>query len=1178
MPDRNSVDLKAAKKMNMIRTFQYRLFIGWMLLSIIPSATIADERKVETEIKNPASSNAGSEVTSLETVENPPLVQMLIPGFSVRELPVALTNVNNLRYRSDGQLYALGYNGNIWLLSDQDADGLEETKHLFFENSGRLRGPIGMAVIPDGHALLADSIQNGKTIGRGVVVASKGKVSAILDLDGDDIAEQERIIASGWVEIPQNVDAIGVAFHPVDGSIYFGVGVKDYNKAYQLDADGKSQFDLSTERGTIQRIEPDLSARKTVCTGVRFTIGLEFDEHHELFATEQEGATWLPNGNPFDELLHIRSSRHYGFPPRHPQHLPSVFDEPSLFDYRPQHQSTCGLAFNLPFKSDSPIFGPPNWRGDAFVCGESRGKLYRTHLERDSENEYVATNQLIGCLSMLTVDCCISPRGDLIVACHSGGPDWGSGPSGKGRLFQLRYREPTQGQPIAIWAASPFEVRVEFDKPLTPESLKNLVSKTSITFGEYVTAADRFESIRPGYAATKRQQATSRYSLPVLAASVTPDRKTLILSTGQHQSAVTYAVTLPGLGRESVASDASALDQLPAIDLAYSLNGVHAQWKSADSQRLDWEGWLPHLDLQLARSLTKGQSHVAALWERLSMPGTLTLKTQLDPRGLFYPAVQPNSTLDYPPEKDLFVTESTFQLQSLQPFTSGNSDDSITAADAIDGHFLKSISVPLRSSECIPLLIEMKTGAANPSLQIDWSARLQTGTNRSGSIAIHRFLLPWAEPIGIDELVPKNRTIKELVNASWGRGRRLFLSEKTGCSKCHVAHGVGGSVGPDLSNLVHRDYDSVLRDVKQPSFSINPDYISYKVLLKDSRVLVGALRSDGDQYSISDQQANVTSFSSRDIDELQATALSNMPEGIVEKLEPTELNDLLAFLLQKPPHMPIAGKMAPPRLRRLDEIERAIDGSDPAMARSALALNVAREALKPLNILLVAGKKDHGLDEHDYPAWLRMWSDLMSAAESVTINTAMEWPSDEQILAADTIVFFQKGKWNPERAAAIDTHLARGKGLVYIHWAIEGGRDAPLFAQRIGLASDSKETKYRHGPIEPNFRVGSQHPIARNFDSLELVDESYWKLHGDPTKIQTIATVVEEGQVLPLFWTMEPNHGRVFVSIPGHYSWTFDDPLFRVLLLRGIAWSANESVDRFNELVLLGVSPFAPRK
>ena len=58
----------------------------------------------------------------------------------------------------------------------------------------------------------------------------------------------------------------------------------------------------------------------------------------------------------------------------------------------------------------------------------------------------------------------------------------------------------------------------------------------------------------------------------------------------------------------------------------------------------------------------------------------------------------------------------------------------------------------------------------------------------------------------------------------------------------------------------------------------------------------------------------------------------------------------------------------------------------------------------------------------------------------------------------------------------------------------------------------------------------------------------------------------------PLVWCRDQKAGRVFVSIPGHYSWTFDDPLFRVLLLRGIAWTMDESVDRFNDLVTLGAS------
>ena len=237
---------------------------------------------------------------------------------------------------------------------------------------------------------------------------------------------------------------------------------------------------------------------------------------------------------------------------------------------------------------------------------------------------------------------------------------------------------------------------------------------------------------------------------------------------------------------------------------------------------------------------------------------------------------------------------------------------------------------------------------------------------------------------------------------------------------------------------------------------------------------------------------------------------------------------------------------------------------------------------RPLNILLVAGAKDHGPGEHDYPAWLRVWSELLRGAEGVTVETAMEWPTPEQLSSADTIAFFQKGAWNAERATAIDAHLAKGGGLVYIHWAVEGDAQAPAFAQRIGLASHAAKLKYRHGPLDLSFESlglesGSAHPIGRNFDKVHFHDESYWQMQGDPTKVKLIATGLEDGEPRPLFWTLEPavpnakEQGRVFVSILGHYSWTFDDPLFRILLLRGIAWTANESVDRFNELATMGV-------
>ena len=67
-------------------------------------------------------------------------MQVLVPGFTVRELPVDLTNINNVRYRPDGTLVALAYNGNVYLLRDTDGDGLEDKAELFWDSKGRLRG------------------------------------------------------------------------------------------------------------------------------------------------------------------------------------------------------------------------------------------------------------------------------------------------------------------------------------------------------------------------------------------------------------------------------------------------------------------------------------------------------------------------------------------------------------------------------------------------------------------------------------------------------------------------------------------------------------------------------------------------------------------------------------------------------------------------------------------------------------------------------------------------------------------------------------------------------------------------------------------------------------------------------------------------------------------------------
>ncbi len=52
-------------------------------------------------------------------------------------------------------------------------------------------------------------------------------------------------------------------------------------------------------------------------------------------------------------------------------------------------------------------------------------------------------------------------------------------------------------------------------------------------------------------------------------------------------------------------------------------------------------------------------------------------------------------------------------------------------------------------------------------------------------------------------------------------------------------------------------------------------------------------------------------------------------------------------------------------------------------------------------------------------------------------------------------------------------------------------------------------------------------------------------------------------------WTKEVGRGRVFVTAAGHNYFTFNDPYFRIILLRAMAWTMNESFDPFKPLVTL---------
>lgn len=272
---------------------------------------------------------------------------------------------------------------------------------------------------------------------------------------------------------------------------------------------------------------------------------------------------------------------------------------------------------------------------------------------------------------------------------------------------------------------------------------------------------------------------------------------------------------------------------------------------------------------------------------------------------------------------------------------------------------------------------------------------------------------------------------------------------------------------------------------------------------------------------------------------------------------------------------------------------------------AALATEKASEDARPLRIVLLADRKDHGPAGnglHDYPLWQERWALMLGGradpdaaqpavaggaldegAPGVTVERASGWPSEAQFAAADVIVAFCYLLWNAARKKQVAAYLARGGGLVAIHSATWTKPKAdPEVAALLGVGGFAR---YRHGEARMELAV-PDHPVCRNLPQLIVLDdETYWPPTPPvDTAVVTVLAVCREKneggeqQPQPMLWTFEPGKGRVFGCVPGHRARTFDDPWFRLMVLRGIAWSAGGSPYRFDRIAPRGARFEEPLK
>jgi len=126
------------------------------------------------------------------------------------------------------------------------------------------------------------------------------------------------------------------------------------------------------------------------------------------------------------------------------------------------------------------------------------------------------------------------------------------------------------------------------------------------------------------------------------------------------------------------------------------------------------------------------------------------------------------------------------------------------------------------------------------------------------------------------------------------RGTKVFDRE---CVKCHKLEGRGYEVGPDLGSVKTRADETLICDVLDPTREITVGYQNYTVLTDDGRMFGGVLAAEtATSVTLRKEERVEQTILRRDIDEMEASSLSMMPDGLEKQVTPQDVVDLIAYL------------------------------------------------------------------------------------------------------------------------------------------------------------------------------------------------------------------------------------------------------------------------------------------
>lgn len=173
-----------------------------------------------------------------------------------------------------------------------------------------------------------------------------------------------------------------------------------------------------------------------------------------------------------------------------------------------------------------------------------------------------------------------------------------------------------------------------------------------------------------------------------------------------------------------------------------------------------------------------------------------------------------------------------------------------------------------------------------------------------------------AHPLPVaDELLKFNRPRKEwkleeltpaLTEIDHGRSfsnaRQLF--QVASCVACHKLNDAGNAIGPDLSKLDPKLTPAdILKEILQPSAKINEKFQTVTLTLDSGKIISGLIVNETPQaIRVIENplaKAEPIEIPVSEIETRQKSAVSLMPNGLLDKLTREEVLDLLAYIVAR---------------------------------------------------------------------------------------------------------------------------------------------------------------------------------------------------------------------------------------------------------------------------------------